>query len=165
MSSSSNSGVKGLRVFHSTRQEFKELRPGTTLFSCTAGVVGLALDLLGCKSSVSALKSITRKIVETNMHIPELRNLQESHIGPKVDEYLAKVGGSFPHVVITNQHGMAAKNGRTNKRDCSGVFEPKTAAVIEINETVSLPDTNHIDKEGDKSYKLTIGCLVALPDG
>ncbi|KAB5578809.1 hypothetical protein GE09DRAFT_561656 [Coniochaeta sp. 2T2.1] len=90
--------------------------------------------MLECRSSILALKMITRRIIDANQDIPELRNLKESDIEPKVNGYLNSVRRSFPHVVVTNRFGMATKNGRTNKQDCAGTFEPKTAAVIEINE-------------------------------
>jgi hypothetical protein len=82
-------------------------------------------------------------IIEANKNIPELRNLKESDIEPKIFEYLRAIRQSFSRVVITNSFGMATKNGRTTKQDCYGTFHPKAAAVIELNEMVCLQLTSH----------------------
>ncbi|KAK4153798.1 hypothetical protein C8A00DRAFT_43361 [Chaetomidium leptoderma] len=95
-----------------------------------------SLDLLECKSSISALKSFTRKVATYNQHVPELRDLKESDIEPKVRQYLLVIRSSFPHIVVSDEYGMARKNGRTNKRSFQGSMEPKTAAVIELNATL-----------------------------
>jgi hypothetical protein len=115
---------------------FQPLHPGVAVFDCTASIASLALELLECRSSILALKSTTRRVIESSQHIPELRNLKESDIEPKVHEYLSKIRASFPHVVVSDKYGMASKNGRSTKRNCHGPFEPKTAAVIELNATV-----------------------------
>ena len=134
--SSRPSDIDGLRILSLGQQGFQSLRPGSTVFNCTASVISLALDMLECKASILALKRITRRIVDANQAIPELRSLRDSDMDSKVNLYLSSIRRSFPHVLVTNRVGMATKNGRTNKQDCSGIFEPKTAAVIEINETV-----------------------------
>lgn len=143
-SSSSNSAgtpadVNGLRVFvpNSNLAGFLQIHPGSTKFDCTAAIVSLALDILESKSSVIALKTFTREVVTLNQDVRELRDLPEFHIELKANEFLGSVRRSFPHIVITNANGMRTKNGRTTKRDCLGTFEPKSAAVIELNETVS----------------------------
>ncbi|KAL2258385.1 hypothetical protein VTK26DRAFT_8321 [Humicola hyalothermophila] len=133
---SSATDVFGLRVLI-LKQDGNPVQtsPGNPIFDCTAAVASLALDLLECRSSVTALKTITREIVETCSHIPELRNLKNPETETKVRQYLQSIRSSFPHVVVSNKFGMATKNGRTNKRDCQGPFEPKRAAVVELNET------------------------------
>lgn len=147
--------INGLRVFVPGQQGFQPLQPGSALFDCTASIISLALDLLECRSSVMALKAATRGIVEANRDVPDLRDLPDSAFEPKVHEYLRSIRHSFPHVVITDELGMATKNGRTNKQDCSGAFEPKTAAVIEINETVGSPCALPVfSKDADTTFEV-----------
>lgn len=141
--------VNGLRIFIPTGQDaFQDLRPDSLVFNCTAAVISLALDLLSCRASVSALKKTARRIIETHRNEPHLRDITDFE--GKVNEFLYTIRRSFPHVVITNRRGMATMNGRTNKLDCSGTFEPKTAAVIELNETVSLPALRSLSLEASR---------------
>ncbi len=127
------SDVNGLQVFVFGQTDLEPLEPRSDLCECLASVISLAIDLLRCDSGVSALKTITRDMVQKNQNRPDLRNLKEADFEPKVEEYLTSIWRSFPRVIITERYGMAGKNGRTNKMDCSGVFEPKAAATIEIN--------------------------------
>ncbi|SPQ25611.1 2791e6ce-f16d-4b4f-a668-ba9c8bef67c5 [Thermothielavioides terrestris] len=115
---------------------FRRLCPGDDEFDCVASLASLALDLLECKSSILALKAITRDVAKVSLEVPGLRNLEEKDIEPIILEYLGAIRTSFPHVVVSNQHGMEGKNGRTHKKDCQDTFEPKSAAVIELNATL-----------------------------
>ena len=134
---STSSPVNGLRTLVLDQWTFKTLAPGSAVFDCTASVIGLALDLLECRPSIAALRSMTNGVAKVAL---ELRHLvdDDSGIDKKIKEYMALIRGSFPHVVITKRQGMSNKNGRTTKRDCAGEFEPKAAAVIEISQTVGL---------------------------
>ncbi len=136
-STSSTASVNGLRILVPDQSIFKPLAPGYPPFDCTASVIALAIDLLECRPSFSALRSMTNGIARAT---PDLRHLaeNESAIDEKINEYLRLIRGSFPHVVLTVRQGMWDKNGRTNKQSWEGHFEPKTAAVIEINQMVGL---------------------------
>lgn len=129
--------VNHLRVVVPKQGDFALLGPESSLFNCTAAVVSMALDMLESRASFFVLKDITRQIIAANQANVELRNITESQIEPKIREFLASIRRSFPHIVVSDENCMVYKNGRTKKRDCTGAFIPKTAAVIELNHTVS----------------------------
>ncbi|KAJ4417538.1 hypothetical protein N0V82_006097 [Gnomoniopsis sp. IMI 355080] len=129
----SASDVNHLQVVVPNKGDFALLAPGSAVFNCTAAVVSMALDMLECRASVLVLKDITRQIRDLNPLNVELRNIGEAQIEPKIRDFLASIRKSFPHVLVTDENCMVYKNGRTTKRDCTGAFNPKTAAVIELN--------------------------------
>ncbi|KAK0671545.1 hypothetical protein QBC41DRAFT_315525 [Cercophora samala] len=115
---------------------FRGLGPENTLFRCTASVAGLALDMLEHPQSIRALKIIANHVISASQHIPALRNLTDADVDTTVMNYLRSIRRSFPNVVISDECGMANKNGRTTKQNCTTAFEPKRACIIEINETL-----------------------------
>ncbi len=132
------SDVNGLQLFVFDQNSFKPLAPHSAFLECSASVISLAIDLLRCDSGVFALRLLTRRVIQLSQDLPDLRNLKEEEIEPKIREYLASIRRSFPRVLISKRYGMSGKNGRTNKMDCSGAFEPKAAAAIEINQIVGV---------------------------
>lgn len=168
---SSSSDVDAIRIFVLGQHGFQDLRPGSTVFNCTSAMISLGLDILQARSSVLALKKVIRRIIEANQDVPDLRNLGEADLEPKINEFLHSVRRSFPHVVVTNRFGMVTKNGRTNKQDCRGVFHAKTAAVIELNEMVSSSDdrpkrvSRCKELSNNKSANISNGGRMSCPHG
>ncbi|KAK4198319.1 hypothetical protein QBC40DRAFT_284039 [Triangularia verruculosa] len=118
--------------------KFRALQPGNTLFMCAASVASLALDMLEQEQSIRVLKMIANNIIEVSQHIPEIRNMTASDINAAVMDYLRSIRRSFPLVVISDDNGMANKNGRTTKLNCPDTFDPKRACIVEINETLMI---------------------------
>ncbi|KAK0714434.1 hypothetical protein B0T21DRAFT_375880 [Apiosordaria backusii] len=116
--------------------KFRALQPGNTLFNCAASVAGLALDMLEHPQSIRVLKIIANHVIGVSQHIPALRNMTDSDVEATVMNYLRAIRRSFPNVLISDECGMANKNGRTTKQNCPNTFEPKLACIIEINETL-----------------------------
>ncbi|KAK4173892.1 hypothetical protein QBC36DRAFT_348386 [Triangularia setosa] len=116
--------------------KFRALGPENTLFRCAASVAGLALDMLEHPQSIRVLKITANHVISVSQHIPALRNMTDANIEAMVMNYLRAIRRSFPNVVISDECGMANKNGRTTKQNCADAFEPKRACVIEINETL-----------------------------
>lgn len=134
--------VNSLRVVAHKRQTGGQLVPvplkrDSLKFSCVAAVVGMALDLIESKASFGALRSYTLRLAAEIRDVPRLRNLKHGEESGLVQEFLAAIRASTPHILITQENGMGTKNGRTNKLDCPSQFDPKRAAVFELNDKVS----------------------------
>lgn len=82
------------------------------------------------------LKTIANHVISVSPRILELRNMKEADVEATVMKYLQTIRRSFPNLVISDDCGMANKNGRTTKQNCASAFDPKRACIIEINETL-----------------------------
>jgi hypothetical protein len=142
--SASTSNINALRlVAHDRKADggtvLVRVKPESLKFTCVAAAVGMALDLLQTRPSLRALGLYTLKVADISSHIPRLRNLKNGGEVKVVQEFIAALRASFPHVLITQENGMRAKNARTNKLDCPDTFDPKKAAVLELNNKVCKP--------------------------
>jgi hypothetical protein len=131
-----------IRMFRSRQTgQFIPLRPDDPefgdVFWAAAAAVSLALDLLSSEQGVFALVETTRRIQQGEVPA-HVRAIKDGQIVPTIRHFLSLIRGNFPHILLTRLYGMHNKNGRTNKRDCFGVFKPQQAAVIEISSEVRI---------------------------